>query len=67
MSLTFGQQSNSFNASTSFESVLNEACERLLEKKIRYTITRLLQMETDLAIMEEELDVFEQERAYATS
>jgi hypothetical protein len=67
MPLTLGRSGNSFNASSSFESVLNEACERLLEKKIRYTITRLLQMEADLAIMGEELDLFEQERVHAAS
>jgi hypothetical protein len=66
MPLTLGQSGNSFNASTSFESVLNDACERLLEKKISYTITRLLQMETDLVIMEEELDLFERERVHET-
>ena len=67
MPLTLGQPGNSFNASASFESVLNEACERLLEKIINYTIARLLQMETDLAIMEEDLDLFEREKAHAAS
>jgi hypothetical protein len=67
MPLTLDQPGNSFNVPASFESVLNEACKRLLEIKISYTISRLLQMETDLVIMEEELDLFERERGHEIS
>jgi hypothetical protein len=43
---------------TSFETVLDETCERLLGKKGQYSITRLVQMEADLVEMEKELDIF---------
>jgi hypothetical protein len=43
---------------TSFETVLDETCERLLGKKGQYSITRLVQMEADLVEMEKELDTF---------
>ncbi|MDR2447037.1 MAG: hypothetical protein LBD58_07095 [Treponema sp.] len=44
--------------SASFETVLDETCERLLGKKGQYSITRLVQMEADLVNMEKEIDVF---------
>jgi hypothetical protein len=44
--------------STSFETVLDETCERLLGKKGQYSISRLIQMEADLIKMEKELDAF---------
>jgi hypothetical protein len=43
---------------TSFETVLDETCERLLGKKGQYSIARLIQMEADLVKMEKELDGF---------
>ncbi|MDR2194118.1 MAG: hypothetical protein LBP19_06595 [Treponema sp.] len=43
---------------TSFETILDETCERLLGKKGQYSITRLVQMEADLIEMEKELDTF---------
>ncbi|MDR2783982.1 MAG: hypothetical protein LBB48_09145 [Treponema sp.] len=45
----------------SFETVLDETCERLMGKKGRYSITRLVQMEGDLVNMEKELDAFLQQ------
>jgi hypothetical protein len=44
--------------SSSFETVLDETCERLLGKKGQYSIARLVQMEADLVNMEKELDAF---------
>ncbi|MDR0374809.1 MAG: hypothetical protein LBH85_03710 [Treponema sp.] len=46
------------SGSASFETILDETCERLLGKKGQYSITRLAQMEADLVNMEKELDVF---------
>jgi hypothetical protein len=41
---------------TSFETVLDDAFDRLLDKKAQYAIARLVQMEADLTAMEESLD-----------
>jgi hypothetical protein len=42
----------------SFEAVLDETCERLLGKRIHYSISRLAQLETALESMEKELERF---------
>jgi hypothetical protein len=41
-----------------FETVLDETCERLLGKRIQYSISRLVQLETALESMEKELERF---------
>jgi hypothetical protein len=43
---------------TSFETVLDETCGRLLGKQGQYSIARLTRMEAELAEMEQELDDF---------
>jgi hypothetical protein len=42
----------------SFETVLDETCERLLGKKTQYSISRLAQLEAELESMEKELENF---------
>jgi hypothetical protein len=42
----------------SFETVLDETCERLLEKKIHHSVVCLAQMEADLTEIEKELSSF---------
>ncbi|MDR1419653.1 MAG: hypothetical protein LBI86_04720 [Treponema sp.] len=44
--------------SPSFEAVLDAACEGLADKKIRYSVRRIREMEECLADLEMELDVF---------
>lgn len=39
----------------SFEQVLDETCDRLWDKKVRYSLRRLQEMEDTLGKMEEEL------------
>lgn len=43
---------------TSFEEILDSACERLEEKRVQYTIRRIKEMNTVLAALEQELDVY---------
>ena len=41
-----------------FDSLLDETCERLLDRQIKYAIQRIHEMEQRLCIMEQELDEF---------
>jgi hypothetical protein len=43
---------------TSFSGVVDEACDRLQDRQIRYSLRRLRQMEDNLAGLERELDEF---------
>ena len=43
---------------TSFELVLDEACDRLWEKHVQYTLKRISKMEKKLSMLEKELDDF---------
>jgi hypothetical protein len=43
---------------TSFEAVLETACERLREKYIEYSIRRIREMDDELTRLEKELDKF---------
>jgi hypothetical protein len=49
------------SSNTSFETVLDETCERLLGKRSQYSIARLSQMEAELDMIEKELDIFLQD------
>jgi hypothetical protein len=40
-----------------FEEVLDGACEGLWDKKIRFSIRRLREMDAELLVMEKELDL----------
>jgi hypothetical protein len=42
----------------SFGAVLDETCERLMDRQIRYSIRRLQEMEDRLGGLEQELDAF---------
>ncbi|MCL1959232.1 MAG: hypothetical protein FWF68_06490 [Spirochaetes bacterium] len=41
-----------------FSNVVDEACDKLMEKQIKYSIRRITEMEERLADMERELDDF---------
>jgi len=43
---------------TSFEDVLDTACERLWERHLQYSIRRIREMEEELVRLEKELDEF---------
>jgi hypothetical protein len=42
----------------SFESMLDETCERLLDRQLMYSIQRIYEMEKRLVRLERELDEF---------
>ena len=42
----------------SFSSVVDETCERLMERQIQYSIRRIQEMKDRLAALEQELDIF---------
>jgi len=45
------------NAS-SFSDVVNEACEKLMDRQIKYSIRRIQEMDEHLTCLEKELDEF---------
>jgi hypothetical protein len=45
-----------------FEAVLDSACEGLQEKKVRYSLRRISEMEESLLCLERELDAFLREK-----
>ncbi|MCL2128220.1 MAG: hypothetical protein FWH38_08195 [Treponema sp.] len=42
----------------SFESILDETCERLLDRQVKYSIQRIYELEKRLDGLERELDEF---------
>jgi hypothetical protein len=44
--------------SPSFEAVLDTACDRLQDTKIRYSMRRIQEMERNLDLLEQELEEF---------
>jgi hypothetical protein len=43
---------------TSFDAVLDETCDRLMDRQIQYSIRRIHEMEDHLGALERELDEF---------
>ena len=56
--MTSGEKSAAISETASFSAVVDHACERLMEKQVRYSIRRIHEMENRLAALERELDVF---------
>jgi hypothetical protein len=56
--MTSEQESVLLSNTTSFETVLDQTCERLWGKKVRYSLRRLQELDSDLLNIEAELDVF---------
>jgi len=54
---TAGQQSALYD-DISFDSILDETCERLLDRQVKYAIQRIHEMEHRLDNLERELDEF---------
>jgi hypothetical protein len=42
----------------SFSDVVNQACEKLMDRQIKYSIRRIQEMDEYLSAMEKELDEF---------
>ncbi|MDR1950236.1 MAG: hypothetical protein LBQ38_12655 [Spirochaetaceae bacterium] len=51
-----GERDSIFSEDPSFEEVLDHTCERLWDKKVRYSLRRIQEMEDTLGKMEQELD-----------
>ena len=45
-----------------FESLLDETCERLLDRQVKYSIQRIYELERRLGCLERELDEFLRKR-----
>ena len=53
--MTLGEKSP---CTYTFSDVVDEACEKLMERQIKYSIRRIQKMEETLLCLEKELDVF---------
>ena len=56
--MTFGEKPAVVSPIISFNDVVDEACEKLMERQIKYSIRRIQAMEERLSGMERELDDF---------
>ena len=56
--LTGPDQSKCSDGIYSFNEVVDSACERLMERQIKYSIRRIKEMDERLSRMERELDEF---------
>jgi len=52
------RQQAALYADISFDSILDETCERLLDRQVKYAIQRIHEMEQRLDNLERELDEF---------
>jgi len=51
-------QSAAIYTDVTFDSILDETCERLLDRQVKYAIQRIHEMDQRLTILERELDEF---------
>jgi hypothetical protein len=56
--MTFGETPTAVSGKSSFSEVVDEACGRLMERQIKYSIRRIQAMEDRLNQLERELDEF---------
>lgn len=56
--MAFEQESAVLTGNSSFEEMLDTACERLREKQIEYSIRRITALELELDRIEKELNTF---------
>ena len=61
-SMRFGEKPLTVSQYISFDAVLDETCERLMDKQAQYSIRRIHEMESRLDELERELDMFLQSR-----
>ena len=52
------EETTSLVSDITFDSLLDETCERLLDRQIKYAIQRIYEMEKRLGNLEHELDEF---------
>jgi len=55
---TAAQEKITLFSDITFDSILDETCERLLDRQVKYTILRIGEMEKRLSRLELELDEF---------
>jgi len=55
---TMAQEKAAPVSDLSFDSLLDETCERLLDRQVKYAIQRIYDMEKRLSNLEHELDEF---------
>jgi hypothetical protein len=51
-----GKKPLTLSGNSSFEEVLDSACDRLWDKKVRYSMRRIQELEDYLDVLERELD-----------
>ena len=56
--MSSGEKPVSISMDAPFSSVIDETCERLMERQIKHSIKRIQEMENRLAALEQELDNF---------
>jgi hypothetical protein len=56
--MIFGEKPAVASEVYTFTEVVDEACEKLMEQQIKYSIRRIQKMEEQLSLMERELDDF---------
>ena len=56
--MTSGEKHTVISTNPSFSEVLDEACQQLLDRQIKYSIRRIQDMEGRLALLEQELNLF---------
>ena len=56
--MVLGEKPVAVSDRSSFSEVVDEACERLMERQIKYSIRRIQEMEDRLSELERELDDF---------
>lgn len=56
--MTSGKKPVTISPKTSFSAVVDAACNRLMDRQVRYSIRRIQDMEERLAGLERELDQF---------
>lgn len=56
--MTTGEKPATISETDSFSAVVDEACDRLMDRQARYSIQRIHEMEEHLAGLERELDEF---------
>jgi len=60
--MTLNEKSTAIPGVYSFTEVVNQACEKLKDRQIKYSIKRIQAMEDRLSDMERELDEFLENR-----
>jgi hypothetical protein len=56
--MTLGEKPATVSPVISFDDMLDEVCEKLMDRQIKYSILRIQKMEESLAALEKELDEF---------